>query len=57
METIVVHPRSKSELAFIKALLKKMDIKSRVIKEPASHTMLKKAMLEQSKKFFLEKID
>ncbi len=57
METLVVHPRSKSELVLIKALLKKMDIRSKVIKEPASHIVLKKAMLAQSKKFFLEKID
>lgn len=57
METLVVHPRSKSELVLIKALLKKMDIRSKVIKESANHIILKEAMLAQSKKFFIEKLD
>jgi hypothetical protein len=57
METLIVHPRSKSELILVKALLKKMDIRSKVIKEQASHIALKEGMLAQSKRFFLEKID
>jgi hypothetical protein len=34
-----------------------MDIRSKVIKEQASHIALKEGMLAQSKRFFLEKID
>jgi len=57
METLVVHPRSKSELVLVRAMLKKMDIRSNIIKEPESHKVLKEAMLKHSKIFFSERLD
>jgi len=57
METLVIHPSSKSELILVRSMLKKMDIKVSVVKEPVSHKLLKEAMLNQSKKFFSEMLD
>jgi hypothetical protein len=57
METLVIHPRSKSELVLVRSLLKKMDIRANIVKEHVSHKLLKEAMLNQSKKFFTERLD
>ncbi len=57
METLVVTPRNKAELGLLKTMLKKMDIKSKVIGTSKEHDDLKNAMLAHSKRFFIEKID
>ena len=57
METIVIHPKDKTELDLLKTMLKKMSIKIKVLADSNEHKNLQSAMLNHSKKFFISKME
>ena len=57
METIVIHPKDKTELDLLKTMLKKMSVKIKVVGDSKEHKDLQSAMLIHSKDFFISKMD